>query len=157
MVAILEPYGTVMTSLAETTAYDIRASLLIADFDCDPDELTAHLDLQPDRISRRPGGYSVPWRTGNRAARNEWLFRPAVDLPEPGAHRIGMRDLLRPLCAALETRRDRLSTLPRCSGLIRIEVKPGADTPDIALAADDLDFMNRLGLPFAIDIRTVTA
>ena len=144
---------------ARTAAYEIRASLTITGFAGDPARVTAHLDLAPTRTARRAGGlYRALHIAGSgHDGASEWVFRPPLDLPEPRPSRLALADLLRPLRDALEPRRDRLATLPRCTREIRIEIVPRGTTPKIAFEAGDLDFLDRFGLTWAIDIRTATA
>ena len=141
---------------AAAAAYEIRASLTLTGFDGDPDAVSAHLDLQPTRVRRRSSGLYRALRLAgpDSDGANEWVFRPVLDLPEPRPARLGLAELLHPLRAALEARCDRLATLPRCSREIRIEILSRGMTPEIVFAEGDLDFLTRLGLPFALDIRT---
>jgi hypothetical protein len=149
----------VVTAPAAIAAYEIHASLTLAGFAGDPAMVTAHLGLEPTRTARRAGGLYRALRIagpGHDGA-SEWVFRPPLDLPEPRPARLALAELLRPLRDALEPRRDRLATLPRCTREIRIEIVPQGTTPKIAFEAGDLDFLDRLGLTWAIDIRTAAA
>ena len=143
-----------MTAIDETPHCEIRASLWISGFDCDPDDISAHLDLQPSSVVRR-GWRFLPFRDRtNLSGTNEWEFRTELDLPDPLPRCIEMGDLLRPLRTALESRIDRLTTMPPCSSRVSVEVLPRREPPEFSFAAGDLDFLDRVGLPFGIDIQT---
>lgn len=149
-----------MTALAEPATWDVRTSLTIRGFDCDPDTLSAHLDLVPHHVVRRGGTLWQVWSRPDAAAGNEWVWRPEpelpADLPDARPARIGLGDLLRPLCRALAERRDRLATLPACRGEIRIEIVPQGALPEIDFTAGDLAALRDLGLDWSVDLRTVT-
>lgn len=144
------------TALAEPAAWDVRTSLTIRGFECDPDALSAHLDLEPHHIVRRGGTAWLVWSRPGAEAVNEWVWRPATDLPAERPERIGLGALLRPMCRALAERRDRLATMPACTGEIRIEIVPRGALPAIDFAAGDLAALRDLGLDWSVDLRTVT-
>ncbi|MDJ0607730.1 MAG: DUF4279 domain-containing protein [Kiloniellales bacterium] len=136
--------------------YGIGIQLWIVGFDCDPDEISKHLDLQPTRIVRKGQSFPPPRDPRHRAKLNLWALTPEIALSDPLSHCIEVSRLLEPLRAALEPRLDRLATLPSCaanSPRISIYVSPWEITPSFEFTPDDFDFLKRLGLPFEIDIQ----
>lgn len=137
-------------------AWDVRTSVTLSGFDCDPDELSARLGLEPHHVVRRGGSSWAIWKHPQLPARNEWVWRPDAGLPAARPARIGLGELLRPLYDALAERREHLAALPDCTGEIRIEIVPHGALPAIDLAAGDLDALADLGLGWSVDLQTVT-
>jgi hypothetical protein len=141
---------------ARGPAWDVRTSLTLSGFDCDPDDLSTRLGLEPHHVVRRGGSSWLMWQRPDAPARNEWVWRPDADLPAERPARIGLADLLRPLCRALTERRDAFADLPGCRGAIRIEILPHDALPAIDLDAGDLAALADLGLDWSVDLQTVT-
>ncbi len=145
-----------MADLYRDSLYEIRVSLWIVGFDCDPDDISAHLELRPDHFVRKGQHFPPPRDSTYRAKHNVWALRPKLDLPSPLPHCIEMSLLLEPLRAALESRFDKLATLPACapgSPHVSVYVLPWQTVPAFSFASEDFDFLNRVKLPFEIDIQ----
>ena len=145
-----------MENPSSNELYDIRIRLSFVGFDCDPDEISELLDLQPSRVVRKGQSFPPPRHPDYLAKYNVWTLTPEFELPQPLPYCIEVGWLLDPLRAALEPRLDRLASLPPCSAnspRISIYVIPWEVTPSFEFTPDDFDNLNRLGLPLEIDIQ----
>ena len=105
---------------------------------------------------RKGQGFPPPRHPDYRAKYNLWKLQPELDLPSPLPHSIEMGWLLKPLRAALEPRLGKLASLPfrnRSWPRISVYIIPWKVVPAFEFAPEDLDFLNRTGLRFVIDIQ----
>ena len=132
--------------------YSFSVTLALVGFDCDPDEISDHLDLRPTDIVRKGQSFPPPRCPDYRAKYNVWRFKPSQPIDASPPHHIEMEFLLRPFREVLESRLDRIATLPYCGRKdLSVYVAPSPVTPSFGFDPERLEFLGRLGLPFEID------
>ena len=142
-----------MPETSNDALYKISVRLWVSEFDCDPDAISQHLDLIPHHVVRKGQIFPPPRDPAYRAKRNTWVFGPEPALPVPLPHCIEITQLLLPMRTALQTRLDRLATLPEGTASISVYVLPWQAVPAFAFKPEDMRFLSLTGLPFDIDIQ----
>lgn len=137
--------------------YWFSVTLSLVSFDCDPDEISKHLDLCPTEFVRKGQSFPPPRHPDYRAKYNVWRFKPSQLFESSPPHHTEMGIALRPFRGALESRLDRIATLPACRRKdSSVYVAPNPVTPSFAFDPESLAFLGRLGLPFEIDVQNYT-
>lgn len=134
--------------------YSFSVTFVLVGFDCDPDDISEHLDMCPTDIVRKGQTFPPPRHPNYRAKYNVWRFKPPQPFVPFLPHHIEMEPVLRPFREVLEPRLDRIAILPPCVRKdLSIYVAPNPVTPSYGFDPESLEFLGRLGLPFEIDIQ----